>query len=103
MEEIQTRNYRMWSPSLSFNAALFSSIGQMEISPDTYISNISAYYEGIYQNGFPSFTEFRKTSARMNDENQQYMMDIVTATGKYIGWFGKREFIVNIRTHVKHD
>jgi len=36
-----------------------------------------------------AFTDFRHLWARMNNENQQYLMDIVTASGKYIGLLGK--------------
>lgn len=89
MEDFQTENYRMWPPNPNLTITLYNSIGQMEINPDIFISNINAYYDNIYQNGLPLFTEFRKSSARMNNENQQYMMDVVTITGKYIGYFGK--------------
>ena len=89
MEEFRTKNYRMWSQNPNFTNALFTGLGQMELNPNNFVSNINVYYENIYQSGLAAFTDFRHLWARMNNENQQYLMDIVTASGKYIGLLGK--------------
>jgi hypothetical protein len=58
------------------------------MNDDYYFSNIRTYYDNSFFSSLQSFIEFRKSSARMSIENQQYMMDICTVSGRFIGCAG---------------